>query len=139
MIIEISIAVIAGAFLVLVAFLIFTLVATKRVLVNLNYTLAFLQSQLRSTGDEAHKAVLETNLLLNDLRGKMQAIDPLFNTLSNLGEVAECVSNSAREQYRANCVSQKIKAAHKSEETTDIKDIAEWAFLGVNLWRKFKK
>ncbi len=112
MIIDISVAVIAVAFLALAIYLIILMV------------------RLRKTLAHVDEALIEARMLEIDLKNKMASLDPLFNSVENVGEVIESKTASFRERQ---CMS-------KCEEDSDaiqVADIVALAGLGLRLWNKF--
>lgn len=122
MILEISIAVIAVAFAALVIYLICLTVALRKTLGKINLTL-----------DEAKMAIQQTHLIEVDLRRKMESLDPIFNSVENIGDIIESKTSDYKE---LNCISQ------KSEEESDqiiVADLINLAGIGIRLWNKFSK
>lgn len=119
MIIEISVAVIAVAFAALVIYLIMLMVS--------------LRDNLRQT-----KKILEnTNDISLDLRNKMESLDPIFHTITNLGDVLEKKTESLKEYVNAPV---EVETSLKKErELKKISDVLEFAGMGIRLWQKLKR
>ena len=121
MIIEISVAVIALAFVILVIYLI---VITKALAVTLG--------QVNLTLVEARKVVEEAHMSAADLNRKLETLDPLFQSVENVGEILENESFALKERK---CVC-RIKV---EEDELNVSDFVVLADLGVRLWNKFNK
>jgi uncharacterized protein YoxC len=153
MIIEISVAVIAVAFVLLVIYLIVMLKTLKSTLNQVNYLIFDARKQLDEMGTEAKKIIDHTNQISLDLKYKMETLNPLFQSVENIGEVledkAENLKKSSERSRSGNSASplftHKDHLYHRdpSEELTGSKalvpDILELASLGIRLWQKLKK
>jgi len=138
MIIEISIAVIALAFVILVIYLI-TLISSLRVTLG----------QVNNTLVEAQKVVEHTNQISYDLKQKSEALNPVFNAISSAGEVLERKASTLKKEYiamhedeefeRLHCNSEEKRKFQNSEGFATIAAVLELAGLGVSLWQKLKK
>jgi uncharacterized protein YoxC len=121
MIIEISVAVISVAFVALVIYLIVMMKTLRKTLGKVDQTL-----------EEAKMAIQQTQLLEADLRKKMGTLDPLFNSVENVGDILECKTAAYKE----------LKSHSLREEDSDqinVADLVALAGLGIRLWNKFNK
>ena len=109
MIIEISVAIAVLAFVVLVVYLIKTLCS------------------LRKTLDQARYTLQGINELKCDLDYKVKALNPLFETVSLLGEKA---------YEKVEGMSQKEVQGENEDRLTSI---LEWVTGGIRLWCALKK
>lgn len=119
MIIEISVAVIAAAFVALVIYLIILM--------------STLRQNLRQT-----KRILETTDEISlDLRNKMEALDPFFHTLTNLGEVLENKTELFK-RYVINPIEPEARLKQDANEDFE-KDILQFAGSGIRLFKNLKR
>lgn len=86
MLTQISIAVIAVAFAVLVFFLIKTLKAATGSLDKVTQTLQEVQKTIDELSYEVKQTIRNTNDITVDVQHKMKQIDPVMDTVKNLGE-----------------------------------------------------
>ena len=119
MVIEISVAVIAFAFVVLVIYLVITLIGVRKTLKNVDRTLLEFHHEIRGLTQT-------TNKVAENILFKAQSLDPLFNSLHEVGTVAE----KKAENYRLSAV---------ADRNESIEQVVQIAAIGLNLWQKFKK
>lgn len=87
MIIELSVALVAVAFAVLVFFLIKTLKSAKESLDKVSQTLQEVQKTIDELTYEVKTTVRHANDITADVQGKIQKIDPIVDSVKNLGDV----------------------------------------------------
>lgn len=87
MIIELSVALAAIAFAVLVFFLIKTLKSAKESLDKVSQTLQEVQKTIDELTYEVKTTVRHANDITADVQGKIQKIDPIVDSVKNLGDV----------------------------------------------------
>ncbi|CUI17047.1 conserved putative membrane protein [Candidatus Protochlamydia naegleriophila] len=155
MIIEISVAVIALAFAVLVIYLILLFSAVKQTLGQTNLLVNDVRKQLDDLSGEAKKTIEQANQMSADLKHKMEALDPLFNSIANVGDVLEHRAESFRQRsvrlgrfderashsapfFNDSDHQESINRA-KTSESVVVAEILELAGLGIRLWQKLKK
>ncbi|OAB45825.1 DUF948 domain-containing protein [Paenibacillus antarcticus] len=95
--IEISVVIIAVAFAVLVVFLIKTLKAATISLEKTSQTLQEVQKTIDELGYEVKQTVRHANDITVDLQAKMKQIDPVIESVHNLGEVLSEVTYAAKQ------------------------------------------
>lgn len=147
MIIEISIAVIALAFVALVIYLIVLICALRTTLGQVNNTLSETRKQLNDVGFQAQKAAEHANQISYDLKYKAEALNPVFNAISNAGQILEHKSSVIKKEYIAaqeeaegeSLRSDKKGKALHSEGIAIVAAVLELAGLGVSLWQKMNK
>ncbi|WP_044482461.1 DUF948 domain-containing protein, partial [Paenibacillus antibioticophila] len=83
MIWEISVAVIAVAFAVLVVFLVKTLKAAENSLDKTTQTLQEVQKTIDELSYEVKSVVRQANQIIGDLQHKMEQIDPVLESVKN--------------------------------------------------------
>lgn len=118
MIWELSLALIAVAFVVLVVFLIKTLKAAEKSLDKTSQTLEEVQKTIDELSYEVKQVVRQANDLTGDVQHKMKQIDPVLESVKNVGEVlsevtlaAKQVSTSMIERFKKSPVSSKTNPA----------------------------
>ncbi len=111
MVIDISIAVIALAFVVLVIYLAITLVQLKRSLQNFDKAVNELRPSIKSIAETSDK--IAYNML-----EKAEALDPIFENIENRHAQA--------------------MAPAPSREGIQAEDIIQLGALGLSLWQKFQ-
>ncbi|MEC0372666.1 DUF948 domain-containing protein [Paenibacillus chibensis] len=97
MLVGISVAIIAVAFAVLVVYLIKTLLAAKDSLEKTTQTLQEVQQTIDELGYEVKQIVRHASDITVDVQHKMKQIDPVMNSVKNLGEVLSEVTLAAKQ------------------------------------------
>ncbi|WP_018753913.1 DUF948 domain-containing protein [Paenibacillus sanguinis] len=97
MIWQISVAVVAVAFVVLVVYLIKTLKAAEQSLLTTTTTLQEVQKTIDELGVEVKQIVKQANDLTGDLQHKMKQIDPVLESVKNAGEVLNEVTLATKQ------------------------------------------
>jgi uncharacterized protein YoxC len=96
MIIEISVAAVALAFVVLVVFLITTLRSITALLGQTNTTINELQIQLSNVSKDASDVLRHTNAVTVDVLNKLHSLDPTFDSVKHVGEAVEEITSSVK-------------------------------------------
>jgi uncharacterized protein YoxC len=96
MIIEISVAVVALAFVALVVFLITTLRSITNLLGQTNETIHELQIQLSNVSKDASDVLRHTNAVTVDVLNKLHSLDPTFDSVKQVGEAVEEITSSIK-------------------------------------------
>lgn len=147
MIIDISIAVIAAAFVVFVIFLVLVLHVLRKTLHQVNRTLVDLRGQLDDMGGQTKKVIEHTNQISFDLKRKMESLNPVFNSVSNLGDILEqktlhmkkvALASSHKEHKSSDLESSKEEETLLSQEEVNVADILELVGIVARLWHKLK-
>ncbi|WP_342552802.1 DUF948 domain-containing protein [Paenibacillus sp. FSL R7-0652] len=97
MIYQLSVALIAVAFAVLVFFLIRTLKSAQGSLDNVSQTLQEVQKTIDELSYEVKQTVRHANDITADVQHKMKKIDPVMESVENLGEVLSEVTAAAKQ------------------------------------------
>ncbi|MCK8487183.1 DUF948 domain-containing protein [Paenibacillus sp. MBLB2552] len=97
MIWEISVAVAAAAFVVLVVYLVKTLRAAEHSLQTTTETLREVQKTIDELGTEVRQVVRQANDLTGDIQHKMKQIDPLMESVKHAGEVLSEVTLATKQ------------------------------------------
>ncbi|MEK3733451.1 MULTISPECIES: DUF948 domain-containing protein [Paenibacillus] len=125
MLTQISVAVIAVAFAVLVFFLIRTLKAATQSLDKVTQTLQDVQKTVDELSYEVKQTIRNTNDIAVDIQHKMQQINPVMDTVKNLGEALSEVSYAVK-QVSAGMVSRfKHKPAEPQQEAVRERSLPE--------------
>ncbi|MGO4531673.1 DUF948 domain-containing protein [Paenibacillus sp. 2TAF8] len=120
MIYQLSVALIAVAFAVLVFFLIRTLKSAQSSLDNVSQTLQEVQKTIDELSYEVKQTVRHANDITVDVQHKMKKIDPVMESVENLGEVLSEVTAAAKQvsttlMTRFQTKSSKAEAGKSSE------------------------
>lgn len=94
MVIKLSIALAAAAFICLVVFLILTLRKGMTTLAETNKTLAEVRNAIHGLTGEATQLIHTANQVTRDVKGKIKTIDPIFESAHNVGEVIQTVTET---------------------------------------------
>lgn len=131
---EISIALIAVAFVVLVIYLIGVLRSASQTLSQVNQLLRDNQSKISDLSLESVKLLQGVNQLTEDVQVKMEDLDPLFHTVRKLGDKA--LYKVGGKEFRP-----ERENLNGEQHSTNymLGDIADFIALGLNLWMKWKK
>ncbi|MCT2196576.1 DUF948 domain-containing protein [Paenibacillus sp. MB22_1] len=97
MIWEISVAVAAAAFVVLVVYLVKTLKAAEHSLKTTTETLKDVQKTIDELGSDVRQVVRQANELTSDIQHKMKQIDPLMESVKHAGEVLSEVTLATKQ------------------------------------------
>lgn len=97
MLTQISVAIIAVAFAILVFFLIKTLKAATVSLDKVTQTLQEVQKTIDELSYEVKQTIRNTNDITVDVQHKMKQIDPVMDTVRNLGEALSEVTYAVKE------------------------------------------
>lgn len=147
MVIELSIALIAIAFIALVIYLIIVLRALRETLSHVDPVIRGMRLHLEEIGDQAKKAIEQTNQISCDLKQKMESLSPIFQTFSNVGEILENKTSHLKKEsltplHRVNQLSDAeyvaVEQELRAQDTLHVADILELASVVFGLWRKIK-
>jgi len=143
MIIEVSVAVIALAFVILTIYLIIMSKAIDRTLDEVNRTLVETRIQMRELSQNSGKTMEKVDTINMDLKHKMEALDPIFNAITNIGKIFEHQSASLKHRFlRQNLNEYRMEEEEAMEDekpSTLISEAIEIASSGIRLWQKLKK
>ncbi|TDL31504.1 DUF948 domain-containing protein [Jeotgalibacillus sp. S-D1] len=97
MIIEYSVAAIAIAFIWMVAFLIRLLQKGMVTLGESNRTLVEVRNAVHGLSQESSKLINTANQVTVDAKHKMRTVDPLMESVQDVGEVIHSITNSVKQ------------------------------------------
>lgn len=132
-IVQISVAVIALAVVVLVYYLVQTLKSARTSMEQVNSTLAAVQRQLEETVNETNRLLRNTQQITEDVQHKLAATDKIFSSVQQVGDAVHELSHSVK-QVSASVSKSMIEAGeavHRNKGT--LQNAAEWATLGYQL------
>lgn len=101
MILEISVAVMAVAIVVLVIFAVRFLIKITQTIETVQTTLNEVKGQVTATIDETHLTVKETRGLVEEVRKKTEKTESLFHALDEWGKTMEQISVRVDQQIKA--------------------------------------
>lgn len=148
MVIEISVAVIALAFVALVVYLVMMIKTLRITMGQVNQTLVEARRQLNEIGGQAQRVAEHTNQISFDLKHKVEAFTPIFNAIANAGDILEHKSSEIKKEYlhsneggdELNLNSEeKKKALQTRQGLVTVAAVLELAGIGIRLWQKLKK
>lgn len=162
MILQISVAVIAVAFVVLVVFVVRTLQAAEQSLNKTTQTLQEVQQTVDELSYELKQVVRQANDISGDVKHKMNQIDPVMESVKNVGEVLSEVTSAAKQVssavvHRFQKSSQQIKkeatasitsvdanavnsgvAAKPASTSSKKQDWTKWVDIAATIWQKYR-
>ncbi|MFC4779555.1 DUF948 domain-containing protein [Paenibacillus sp. GCM10023252] len=94
---EISVAIIALAFVVLVYYLIQTLKSLKHSLDEVRSTMVEVKNEIADISVEVKGVVLKTNQMTSDVQTKLKSLDPLFGSVSDIGQVVHELTSTVKQ------------------------------------------
>lgn len=86
----------AVAFAVLVLFIIFVLMRMMRTLGEVNKSISSITSDVDGLSNEVENILVKSNILLDDVSGKVATIDPLFQAVADLSESVSDLNDASR-------------------------------------------
>jgi uncharacterized protein YoxC len=96
MMLQISAVIVALAFVVLVIYLIQTLKSLNATLVVTQHTVTELTQKVAQISTEVTGVINTTNQVTSDVRRKMNSLNFLFNTVSDIGQIANVFTSTAK-------------------------------------------
>ncbi len=130
-ILYLSIALIAIAFLVLVIYLSKTLRSLKVSLDHVAGTLAGLEKQVESITTETTVLLKKTNALADDLHQKSQSINSVVDAVKDVGNTIQKVNGSIQ------TVSESV--TYKVQQNQDkVAQVIQWGSVIIDIWDKWK-
>ncbi|EGL15955.1 MULTISPECIES: DUF948 domain-containing protein [Paenibacillus] len=140
MIWQISLAVIAIAFVVLVVFLVKTLRSVTDLVAQTNQTIQQVQQQVTVVSQEANELLRHTNEVSLDVRNKLHALDKTFYTIKNVGDVVSEITTSVRQTSATvtNTMRNKVEKELNSPKSI-VNRIAPLVPVAVDMWKRLKQ
>jgi uncharacterized protein YoxC len=139
MLIDVSVAVIAAAFVALTIYLIITLRSVNDSVQQVSKTLEKVQLQVDDVTRETVILMRSTNQITEDVHNKLKQVDALFESVSEVGEAVNQVTTSMKQVSAT--VTKSIthgvqSGVHKQQKRID--EVIHWTNVAVNLWQKFQ-
>ncbi|WP_461479698.1 DUF948 domain-containing protein [Paenibacillus sp. PvR148] len=139
MIITISVAVAAGAFVALVIFIIMTLRSVSELLVQTNTTIQEIQGQIQGISTEAAELLRHTNEVTMDVRNKLHSIDPVVYSVKNIGDAVQEVTSSLKQASATVADQIDMKVAKDNPRGSDaVVRIMQALPVVLDLWNSFR-
>ncbi|MCH1641927.1 DUF948 domain-containing protein [Paenibacillus timonensis] len=165
MIWEISVAVAAAAFVVLVVYLVKTLIAAERSLQTTSETLREVQKTIDELGTEVRHAVRQANDLTGDIQHKLKQFDPLMESVQHAGEVLNEVTLATKQvsaalasriASRPRPAKRKVPAASPAAPEAPVREVqaetelpapdanrksagwVKWVDVAADVWQKYR-
>jgi uncharacterized protein YoxC len=137
---EIIWLVVAVFIVLLIIFIIKFLIDLSKTQKSVDLTLGTVQKQINNLGDEPRDLIHNANQITSDIHHKMKCLNPLFHTVSNVGENFEYQTSNLKERSYWRSVKEKIELEEPPSTPTDkASDLANWALMGLKVWQNFRK
>ncbi|GGK12093.1 UPF0478 protein YtxG [Caldalkalibacillus thermarum] len=138
-IIEISVALIAVAFVVLVIYIVKTLLTVQQSLQELSENMATIEKRVDELSRETTALIRRTNQLTEDIYNKSQSLNQLFKSAEEIGQATRQVSSSMKEISSTimDSVTRSVRqTAIKHQSKVD--EIMKYVTLFLDLWHKWQ-
>lgn len=136
---EISLLIIALAFVALVFYLIKTLKEVQGSLKQLNTTMIHMKDQIDEVSKETTELLKNTNQITLDVQKKSKALDSIFESVENVGTAMKQVTHSAKEV--SSTLSQSIQKSvtnTTNQHQDKLSELIRLTNLGFDLWKKWQ-
>jgi uncharacterized protein YoxC len=134
-IVEISAAIVACAFAVLVFFAVRTMIAVRESLMQAHDSIHQIQRELAETSLELNKLLRSTQSVTSDIQSKLEKTDPFFDTANQVGEAVQEVTKSVKQVSAS--LSQGVIGVERTLRSRQQQwaSALDWAAAGVQLWQ----
>lgn len=136
---QISMAVIAIAFLVLLYSIIQTLKILRGALAEMQQTLSSLRKEVTQISVEVKEAVHHTNAMTLDVRTKLSSLDVLFASVNDLGHALHSFTGAAKESAASVVATIKGERNKPAREPGMLSTIYDGVISTIRIWNKVKK
>jgi uncharacterized protein YoxC len=140
MLLQISVCVVAVAFVFLVFYLIQTLKSLKHSLDEITSTLGQMKNEVTEISSDVKDVILNTNEVAIDMRMKLSTLNHLFGTVQDVGQVLHELSSSVKQS--ASSLIASVKPTETSAKTSPLngklKAILQGATMTLEVWDKIK-
>ncbi|MFA8439234.1 DUF948 domain-containing protein [Pueribacillus sp. YX66] len=130
-ILYISALIAAIAFAVLVGYLVQTLKALRTTLDNVASTVDSLEQQMTGITRETERLLNNTNKLTEDIQGKSQALDIVFDQVKEVGTSLGTLNESFK-----NISNQVVSGTERYSD--QVEKVVEWSSALMKIWQKWK-
>lgn len=140
MIINVSVALIAVAFVVLVYYLVVTLRSARKSLDQLNASMERVEKRVEDLSEESIRLIQSTKQLTDDVHVKIQSFNTLFQSANRIGEAVNEVTTSVKQVSSAlsHSVTGSVQKAVSINEKKGSEWI-QWVTLTAGLLGKLKR
>ena len=125
-------------FIILAACLIFLIIAIIKTLNALTQVFNSLEKQIEDLDRGPHKLISQANELSENLNHKMKCLDPLFHSVSNIGDELEYRTAKYKDERLLNYLFEKVNQKEETKVDQAL-DIAALVLNVLELLQKFKK
>lgn len=139
LVMQISVAIIAIAFLVLLYSLIQTLKVLQGALDEMRKTVGSLRTEVTQISVDVKEAIHNTNAMTLDVRTKLSSLDVLFASVNDIGHALHSFTGAAKESAASVVASIKREGNKPAEEPRLISAIYNGAISTIRIWNKVKK
>jgi uncharacterized protein YoxC len=140
MLLQISVCVVAVAFVFLVFYLIQTLKSLKHSLDEITSTMGQMKNEVTEISSDVKDVILNTNEVAIDMRMKLSTLNHLFGTVQDVGQVLHELSSSVKQS--ASSLIASVKPTETSAKTSPLngklKAILQGATMTLEVWDKIK-
>jgi uncharacterized protein YoxC len=133
-IIEMCLFILTLVFVVLIIYIIQTLKTIQKTLTNLNNVINLTKPNIEKGGDEALRLLHHSNELIITANHHLNAFNPLFKSVSNMGEALQKATHSLTDEG--------IKASEnnpKKLHREKLEELIQLVALGILFWQQIKK
>lgn len=134
--IEAGILLIVIAFCILVLYLIQLIRSLQKSLLQVDIIMGELQNSVGPLAEETVKLLQNSNSLAESVNQKINAFDPLFQSISNLGEIAEESTEATKKKFHAKHL---VEESQKKEWTDTLAELVELVAFGAMAWHQYQK
>lgn len=135
---QISVSLASVAFIVLIGFLIFVLLESRKAMRQAQETLSRIQLKLEQTTEESIRTIRVSREVLEDVQGRLKATDGFVAALEQTGDAANRLSHSVKLVSRtlSDTVLEARESLHSRQDT--VKDLIELTTTGIQLWQRWQ-
>lgn len=138
-VIQISVAVIAVAFLVLLYSLVQTLKTLRGTLEETKETIGQLRTEVIQISVDVKEAIHNTNEMTRDVRTKLRSLDVLFTSVNDIGHAIHSFTGVARESAASLVSSIKRESNKPPKEPGMLSSIYDGIISTIRFYNKVKK
>ncbi len=136
MVIEISVAIIALAFVIFVVYAVLLIKALRSTSLAIYKTIADNRKSIDTIALQAEKIAEHTNQLSFDLKKKMDTLHSTFNAVSNVGDLLEEKTETLKKKVHDVEEKEEIGHPQRAYIATDIITLIQ---VGIHLWQTIRK
>lgn len=142
-VIQISVAVIAIAFVVLLYFLVQAVKTLTGTLEETRKTIGQLRAEVTQISVDVKEAVHNTNAMTQDVRSKLKSLDVIFTSVNDIGHAIHAFTGAAKES--AASITARLRKDRRVPAPAAVKEpgvlsvIYDGIISSVRIWNKVKK